>query len=588
MLSIKRLFTILLILILAAVFIQFFRIGIIVSTENKHNLNASDVVEITQDIEGKEKYLIVSDIQNETLNRVTENVKRVLQDMKLYYEVLDVNEFKNPSPNYDYHIFVITDLNQLPDVKVLFDFIADGGKVIFPYRLEFSDAFSGVYRFLGITEHGEFESVHGVTFNENIFLNSQDIEPDWTTHLVNSSIAVQLNERSELMMSAENGLSLAWEYPYGLGKITYFNGTMLENKENRAVLSGLINTLRPLQIMPVINSQVHIIEGMPSPIPSGNHDAVFSDYKRSILRFYKEIWWPDMVEMGSRFDHIYTTSLLGTYDVYRNEDLAKYFFLKRENLSLFGREILTSDGEIAMLGFNKFPMVSGEKWQSTDQMINGLKLIEDFFEVVFTEYQMLTFIPINNQLDKVVLTHLKNNNYLTVVSRYFGENGIFTNEFGIRDGYVEHPIVSSGYIPSGEKLWNLINVASFYGNITHSVGFDDVFDEFRSEGLDWKLMYESLYDFYDLIEDHYNWLENVTVSASSKRIITYHNVSPTYSVNGNRVTINSNHKTDDSVYYILHLEKDVNNIYGGNITLLNEHYYLLEATEDVTTIILGR
>jgi hypothetical protein len=538
---------------------------------------------MAKDDELNEKFLLVIDSQNTRLEAVEYQFTQVLDIMKMSYDLIEVDDFKQMSDDYDYHVFILRDLTKLTDIEGVFQYVYDGGRVIFPLALEFNDTFSGIFRLLGITEHGEFEVTKGLKIEDGFMVNAHMVSNEMTKHLENTAIAVQLNQQTELLLSSKSGLSLAWKYPYGQGMIAYFNGTLLGQKENRGLIVGLINAVRPIKVYPVMNNQVHVIEGMPSPIPSGNSEKIFNAYKRSTLRFYKEIWWPDLTEMGSRFNILFTGSIIGTYDDYISNDLSQYYFIKRDNLSIFGRELLNSQGEIAMGGFNKRPLESGEHWHSNSEIIEAINLVKEFFQVVFVEYKMKSFIPVDNHMSQEVIDLLLSEDYLVFTSHYYGEKGGFLQEYVVHDRYVEHPIVTKGYTIEGEKLWTIYNSIVSHGHLSHRIAFDDIFDENRSEQMQWKEMYEGLYDYYQLISREYSWLESMTLTESAKRLIDTYNVNPNYRENNNLLEINSVN-INKQQYYLIKDSRRIRKVNGGEITNIDDHYYLLKATDKQTIV----
>jgi hypothetical protein len=550
-------------------------------------LKSEDIVVKDFIEDDREKYLLITDTNNLVMSALQEQFASVLTDMKLTYDIIDVEKFIRPSENYDVHVFVLKDLSQIRNLEEVFDFIADGGHAIFPYSLEFNDFFSGVYRLLGITEHGEFESVTGLNISNVYMFGVDNITKEMTQMIENVSISVQLNQDAQVLISADNSLSLAWSYQHGQGNIAYFNGTILHDKKYRSLLVGLINSIRYVKIYPIINSQVQVINAIPSPIPQGNNQVIFDDYKRSTLRFYKEIWWPDMVEMSSRFNKLYSGGLLASYDSYDQNNLAEAFLIKKENLSIFGRELLNAQGEIALNGFNRLPLVVGEDWVSEDEIIEAILYVENLFNEIFVEYPLKSVIASSKTMSPSILEKLVDQGYLVFASFYYGKPGEFSQSFSIGDGYIEHPMITHGYQVEGEKMWTLYNSIVSQGIISHSFSFDDIFDESRSENLKWKGMYEGLYDFYDLLDNHYVWLDNLRLSDSARRVLNYRNLDPVYKKTSDRLIITDRNSTDEA-YFVLYEEDEILSIAGGEVVVIEDNYYLIKMVNKVVEIVFER
>jgi hypothetical protein len=522
-----------------------------------------------------ERFLVVVDDQ-EMMSVLSGQIIKILEQMKLAYDVISIENFRQITMEYPYIIMAVTEMGSFDDYEGFSEFLDQGGKIFFPYALSFDNSSSSFPRRLGITEYGEFDNAVGLVFKESFMLGSSALEEDMVSDIQNVSLSLQLEADVEELIKSQNDFTLSWRYPVGQGALIYFNGTMLTNFENQGLLTALINHMRDVKIYPILNGHVNLIHNYPSPIASGNHSET-DVYKRSILRFYKEIWLQDLLEIKSRFGLKYTTGLIGTPDVFVGEDTS-YFFIKRETLSAFGREILLNDGEIGLTGFNSRPL-NGMYWENLSDMIAGLDMIQSEFEKVFTNYEMNSFISKSNRMDPEILKHLVEEGFLIFTSNAEEYPDVLEGRIRVGEGYLELPIYSKGY---EDNYWALTNHLAAQGLITHAIGFDDLFNPEKIEA-SWKDMYEAFYDQKKYISEHFDFLESMTVSEAGNALLSYLNVYPEYTVETNRVTITSHNKSDQPVYYLFSTERQFE-VEGGSAMMVDENIYLLRAYEEIMTI----
>lgn len=580
MFNFRRFAIILLSLVALVLLIQFFRIDFINSSVDTDLLDVDDLVIKTDNRDSVEKYLIITDTESETLNQLLDQMTLCLSLMKVHFDTISVEAFRLVPDDYDMVVLNVVDLSLVSNLEGLIEYVEEGGNLIVPYRLEFGQGFSGLFRYFGITEFGAFTQTEGVVSEENFFVGASHYDEEWSTGIYNEGLSVQLNDQVKILLSTFDDVSLLWKYSLGKGQMFYFNGTMLSEKKSRGFLMSLLNCGREYVYYPIIGGEAFILEDVPSPIASGNDPYLFEDYERSTLRFYKEIWMPDILEFGKRFNMKFTSSLLGTYDDFSDKEDDGYFYLKRENLSLFGREILMADGEIGLGGFNNTTLVVGDDWTSLEEIENGIDNIIEYFKVVFVKYDMATFLPISNTIDPSVIELLNDRGFRVFLSRYFQSSDNLTSEYSVNEDYVEIPIILEGYDLSNDRMWIVFNELVLRGAYVHAIAFDDVFkDSYREMG--WKVMYEHLYDYYDLIDEYFGFVKPMTVSDLSKRTIDYTNEYPELVKDELSITLIS--EGVDNYYYIQIIDT-ITSVVGGKLTELEDGFYLLHKTDKKVVI----
>ncbi len=65
-------------------------------------------------------------------------------------------------------------------------------------------------------------------------------------------------------------------------------------------------------------------------------------YSRNNAAFYRDIWWPDILGVGKRYELIFSTGVLPRYKLEDEDDVV----LKKQDYIYYAREILNQDGEL--------------------------------------------------------------------------------------------------------------------------------------------------------------------------------------------------------------------------------------------------
>ncbi len=601
MLNTKKWILIILLVTVVGGVIQYFRIDVLKKIDIQSPLLRSEIYEAEKSNNDlKEKFLVLIDGADEMLKSTRDNVYHTLDYMKCSYEVVDVNVFTQANDEYDYLIVILSDLEKVNNIEALFAHVFNGGKVYFPYRIEFSSAFSGIYRYLGIDEFSDFHEASGLNFKKEIMFNVNDLEDVHFDYIKNSSISVQLNNSADIKMISADNTYLFWTYKYGRGEIAYFNGSMLSLKENRGMLFSFINSLREIKIYPVINSKLLFLDSFPSPISSSKNKKIDDEFQRSIKRFYKEVWWPDMVEIASRFDYKYTASLLGTYDTFSSDGVKKDGLIDKELLAYFTRELFAVASEIGMNGYNRIPLkTSGDEsyeaafrlWSGSDDMYRGLDLISSHLLSLFDDYNISSYVAPSNILGAEGRQVLISSgiNIISALYSSKGDQTIYEQEFEIKDGVIEFPRITYGYFLDERTIWEMLNGVTSHGVFSHYIYSDDILDEIRSKGLGWNDIHEEYYKLNKYVNDNYSFLDGQTISDASRRLIQYSNLNSYYSKENDKIEIYSeNLQEDEKAFYFFQSEKNIIEANGCSVIKIDSMNYFIIVDKEVATLKIER
>ena len=178
----------------------------------------------------------------------------------------------------------------------------------------------------------------GLKLCSGVLLGAEDFKND-SEKIKNSSLIVKITENSMLQMESYSGNPMLWKCSYGKGRLTVFNGTLLNEKANRGLFSAIMSLGVPDLIYPVMNIKMVHIDDFASPIPAGRDGKIYEEFSRNISQFYSEIWWPDMIKAAKEYDLKYSGFVIEEYDNITSPPFDKADSARTRSMMLIGREL---------------------------------------------------------------------------------------------------------------------------------------------------------------------------------------------------------------------------------------------------------
>jgi len=477
-----------------------------------------------------------------------DNAIDFLKQIKMDYDVLEATQYRNPSTKYPVLFLAVESLESVSNVEALFKYVESGGHLFIIRRLELSANFYSHYQKLGITEFASFVG------SETIYLDKSFL-PDFTkrsyegSFFWNSSLILQLINDANVLLVAEDKVPLLWEHSYGVGDISYFNGSMLKDRGHHIILLDYLIRKKELLIYPVANIKLVTIGEFPAPLYQGENEEIMNLYSRNNAAFYRDIWWPDILGVGKRYELIFSTGVLPRYKLEDEDDVV----LKKQDYIYYAREILNQDGE---LGYQELSFVN-----------------EDGLNKAFLPgYKYNHYIPIDHQVTDQEWLYIDSNpvNVPIVSSLYrTGNEDIKQQSFSVREsGVVEIPIMTKGYVFDDLNLWMLHSGLKMQGIYHHYLTGN------LSRDLQWELHYKELNRHYQWLNNTFPYLEAVSATDAVDEIILYDQLDFNISQNGDQWTIVSSF--NGIKYFYIHSKEDLVSIQGGTLNKLPTGGYLLE------------
>jgi hypothetical protein len=361
MLKLRRTIIIIAVILLTTGVLQLIRLNLIVQWTKSTNVFAqvdlSSIYRLPDDMKKnitQEKFLIVFDSEEQENLLIMENVSCVLEYMKKEYTCVDVAKLTEFDNNYKTIIITFSDWEKIKTMDSLIGYAEQGGKVFFARVPLINDGFFGIYRKLGIYEYFNFKPSNNISIVSDILIKGKNKYFEIAS-IKNTLLLLRVEKYCKIHIDNNDGLPILWENILRKGKIAVFNGTMLADKLNRGVISGIICSLNNDLVYPVINAKAIFIDNFPAPLKGG--DNFFKEhYSRNAVQFYRDIWWPDVLSSAVVNNVKYTGLFIKSYN-----DIVKAPFPKTDgidiaNLISFGRDILKNRGEIGFQGYNHQPL----------------------------------------------------------------------------------------------------------------------------------------------------------------------------------------------------------------------------------------
>ncbi len=598
MLKYKRIFMSLSIVLLFAITIQLLRMNTLVEWSKASNVFYSvdniktDNIDIPYEKLKSDKYIIYYDNKDLISQEIFNNIVKFLDFTKKEY--ISSETVKEEDLTIEKTVIVATrNLDSLGDITPIINFLESGGNVIFSVSLEKDSNFHYIEQKLGIYESGNLYYAEGADLNSgiliggNLSINKDDIKT--------SSLSVRLNEDSNIFVKAYDDNPLFWDIEVGKGKAVVLNNTFLTDKSGIGILTTALSKADEVFLYPIINSRAILLDYYPISL-AGNEVYMKMHYGRNTEGFVRDLWWPDMAKMSSKYDFKYTSFFLVGF----NQDIYKPFKVdisNSTNLSFIGREILRYGGELALSGYNDIPLIFNGKghedpymyWSDIGKARESIKFANEIFKTHFQNYDLRCYSPPYGTLGqegyKILEEHIKD---LAVINGvYEGDKDTqIIQDFDINEkGIAYFPTVSNGFAFDGNEYWRLANTATAFGVISHSLDLREVMLA-QDEAGNWNNLGENFSNLAENIYNDFGWMNSKTVSQAAEEVKKYKEVHPYVFKYKNKIEV-YNENFIGPISFILRYEDNVRALEGCTITKLEDGFYLINATDPIFSIELG-
>ncbi|MFD2670722.1 DUF2194 domain-containing protein [Marinicrinis sediminis] len=553
----------------------------------------------------QQRYAIIHQPGHPYSDAATEHVEQVMSYMKKSTQLVPVTELASFNPaSYDMLIITSPDVTEYWGLTELIAYVQDGGDVFFTDLPARNDQFHGLYRFLGMYDYGEWMETTGVSFAKNILLNMAGTSFQ-EAFLLNVSLNVYLDKETEVWMTSNDNIPLLWHTPYGEGSFTVFNGQILQEKLSRGLIAGTLSFIQPDFIYPILNAKIMYLDDFPAPY-SGVIDRknksqqgslqIYDHYGRAMTRFIKEIWWPDIIAMGDRYNLKYTSVFIQSYQNQVEPPFSSPVDENMSNLVIYGRDILKQGGEIGLHGYNHQSLVTSKRianffdyksWKSEAEMSLAIKEALQHFRRSFPDYAIQTYVPPSNALDETGRDALKASwPELTNIASLYNEDysrTAYIQEYEVaEDGLIELPRLTSGFENSEFNQWSAINGLTTIGIFSHFFHPDDItdFDHRNAERKSWDDLKADFEAFISLFSNQYPWLNPMTSAEAAIALEKHLETEVYFHQTNERIQIYLNDFSEQqTMTFILRTDKEIREAIDCTVQKIDDQTYLVETTK---------
>lgn len=545
--------------------------------------------------------LVLMDSKNATSVAAWEEFERILSDMKVSCQVVDVAVDTLPAyEDFETVVLLLTDVSPLKEeVLELADWVYHGGNAMFALTLAKESYISLIEQKLGIISSGYENAVV-----ERIYLDEDFMVGGGRSYTITepyeSAWAVEITEKARVHAWTDDAkkLPLIWENDYGDGKFVVDNFGLYV-KATRGFFAASYSLMTDACAYPVINGSAFYLDDFPSPVPHGDGTYVKRDYGTSIADFYTNIWWPDVMEMGAAHGVTYTGVIIENYGDETDGETEEQ--KDTQNFQYFGNMLLRQGGEIGYHGYNHQPLslnnvdygdvLPYETWDSYEAMKAAVKELVRFGKEMFPTVEKSVYVPPSNVLSAEGRQLLGQEfpEIRTVASTYFTGECAYTQEFEVaEDGIVEQPRIISGCLIDDYMELAAVSELNMHFVNNHFMHPDDLLDEDRGAALGWEKLKSTLSDYMDWLYESAPMIRNLTGSEMSGAVQRYCALTVQKEITAEGIELKLGNVYDEAYLMLRVNEGTPGKVTGGKLVHVTGNLYLLQAREDQIMIELER
>ena len=588
--------------ILLGCFFQFSRMDGFLKLDYFRNLNfvPKNILQGTHTQGEKEKYLILYDPRDVPSVFANHRLAWLLEQQKKEAVSCSIYEDTAVEASYRGVLLAASNWNKTVVLPKLADYAAQGGTVAFMMHPEV-EAGVGVpdicQEMAGFTVAGGQKSVLGIQLNTDFLFAGKGFSFGEGTQYHTDTLSVTLQDDDVVHIAALDGSPLLWEHAYGQGKCLFYNGAVRDDKTNIGVLTAMLAHCGEDSIYPVVGTKLFFIDDFPAPVPEGNFDKIYDELHVDTADFFRHIWWPFMRECADKYSLKYTGLIIESYgDQVKGPFVPTQGRQARDNLIVYGRELLDMGGELGLHGYNHQSLAPAGynqdeldyvPWESKEDMVESLQELRRYIKSAYPDYDFQSYVPPSDILSpegheavKEVFPELKV--YSSLFDGLYSERGYYQDFGRNANGTYEIPRFTSGYAPDRQNMWENISVINYIGVFSHFVHPDELFYE-ESKDLTWAMMVQGFHNFLAEINDRFGWLRPVTDSECVAYFADYLDMDYRVTREQDKLILNC-WNYHYPLRFVLRSSKEIAEVTGGSARKIGDDAYMIE-TEKPETII---
>ena len=547
----------------------------------------------------RDHYVIFYDPEDVPSMYARHNAEKMLTEQKKSFESHPLHEAAEVPSDARGVILATGRLGAVASMPNVLSYVEQGGTAVLLAHLDPREP-SGddVLQALGVNTIGDDVEAFGIHFLTDFVLGTKGETFEKGTIYSTMAKSVVLADDAELEAESASGVPMLWGHAYGGGHFYAYNGTERDDKTNEGFLAALISHCGEDSIYPVVGVKLFFIDDFPAPTPEGDFSKIYDETGLSTADFYREEWWPWMLDNAKKYHLKYTGLIIETYG---KQVKGPFHELSgrsaRDNVVIYGRELLKAGGELGLHGYNHQSLaVAGYNqdklgyvpWENEDDMIEATKELYRYVKSLYPDYEFRVYVPPSDILSPEGYDAVKKAvpTVKIMSSLYDGlpsEKAFYQDYKRNDDGSFEIPRISSGYVPDSFMRWSVYSLINHLGVFSHFVHPDEMFYE-ESKDKSWADMKEGLTSFLTEMDEHYPWLTPVTASESMPYFNDFFDLDYRVVRKPDSFELHCwNHSGE--VRFLLRSEKELDHAEGCTAELVDEDVYLIRMTGDSAKLV---
>ena len=490
---------------------------------------------------------------------------------------------------YDDIVLCVSSISAIEiDAVSLLQWVENGGHLMFPCGFDENIDLALWGKLIGIAGENTISVAYAdsLQFDTNIMAGVEGKE--FSDDVISGEVMdVTLADDCLIHISTsdENTIPLLWEHRVENGMAIVCNSDLMASKSDRGIIVSSYCRFYPIYAYPVINACVYCIDDCPSPIPAGYDKNILSQYGITINDYYTNVWMPAMQKLAAEYDIKYSTFSIQTYE--DNVDGPFNNVDNRKMASYYAGLILNMGGEVGIHGYNHQPLVldgyqfdeenSGYTcWNNYLAMLNSIKAVIRYTESLSDELYVQAYVAPSNIISYEALQEMMSQieSIRVYAGVYVGTQDQFVQEFEVLDnGIAFCPRLTADMQMEDSEWWVQINELNYHYVESNFIHPDDILDEDRSDGGDFKQMLDG---YTKMVQWNQRMgLRNTTISQCGAAVQRYGNLNYTQDIEANKMNITVNGLVDTAYMMIRTNGKRIVSVTGGTIQSLNDDIYIL-------------
>lgn len=523
------------------------------------------------------KYLLVCSEEDKIEKDASANYRELFSLYKLKFDTVIDTDFSN-CEGYNAIFLAVDDFDEIKNIDKMAAFVQNGGIIIFCLPIENSGTFYTIAPLLGIYEIGGELDRNNIVDKKGVFGEKNKMFSQ--AAIVKSSRNLRLSPNCDIYFETADKVPLLWKIAYGGGAFYVANGDIISQRSGRGVVNAIITETEGDFIYPVYNMMTVNIEWFPGPYLGGRL-PVLEAYNVGFDDFLNKIWWPDMIEISTKYHLKYTACYVQSYTDNVKEPFEREG-VSRNALLTYGTAVLKQGGEIGLQGYNYRPFALKDEfmnygwlipWPDIKSMSASIKAAENYFADTFPFYKMRLYVPPEGRISKTAFENIKEiyPDAAVISCEYDDSTGDkFYHSFEqLPNGIVTYPHTSN-YLDS---LWYVNNSMLSLGVVSHSINFHSILLRTDSS---WE---KSKGEFINLLTEaqkKYEGIRNMNISTAAREVERYQNMDFVTAKNSGGMTVYIKNFSPD-MYFSLRTDKKIEASSDCEVTKVFGNIYLIKA-----------